>query len=96
MQGYTINGNAPFRPIVTAASMDATAVTIIMPLRNYHEGFLRRAVGSVFAQSSPLWQLLIVVEPGEYAVRATHAGRDYKQDFSVKVGDNTLVEVIKP
>jgi hypothetical protein len=32
--------------------------------------------------------------PGAYAVRAQHAGRVYKQDFSVKAGENTLVEVI--
>jgi hypothetical protein len=34
--------------------------------------------------------------PGSYAVRAKHAGRVYKHDFSVKAGDNTLVEVIMP
>jgi hypothetical protein len=34
--------------------------------------------------------------PGDYAVRATHAGRAYKQEFSVKAGDNTLIEVIMP
>jgi hypothetical protein len=34
--------------------------------------------------------------PGSYAVRARHAGRVYKQDFSVKAGDNALVEVIMP
>jgi hypothetical protein len=34
--------------------------------------------------------------PGNYAVRATHAGRVYKRDFSVEAGDNTLVEVIMP
>jgi hypothetical protein len=34
--------------------------------------------------------------PGSYAVRAKRAGRVYKQDFSVKAGDNTLVEVIMP
>jgi hypothetical protein len=34
--------------------------------------------------------------PGRYAVRATHSGRVFKQDFTVKAGDNTLVEVIMP
>ena len=34
--------------------------------------------------------------PGSYAVRARHGGREYRQDFSVKAGDNTLVEVIMP
>jgi hypothetical protein len=37
-----------------------------------------------------------VLAPGTYAVRAKHAGRIYKQDFLVKAGDNTLVEVIMP
>jgi hypothetical protein len=34
--------------------------------------------------------------PGSYAVRAKHAGRVYKRDFSVKAGDNALIEVIMP
>jgi hypothetical protein len=34
--------------------------------------------------------------PGAYAVRATHAGRSYGRDFTVKSGDNVLVEVIMP
>jgi hypothetical protein len=34
--------------------------------------------------------------PGSYAVRAKYSGRIYKQDFAVKAGDNTLVEVIMP
>ncbi len=34
--------------------------------------------------------------PGDYVVRATKAGRAYRRPFSVKAGDNTLVEVIMP
>jgi hypothetical protein len=34
--------------------------------------------------------------PGRYAVRARHSGREYTRDFSIKAGDNTLVEVIMP
>jgi glycosyltransferase involved in cell wall biosynthesis len=38
-------------------------LTVIMPLKNYHEGFLRQAMASVMRQTCPLWRLLIVVEP---------------------------------
>jgi hypothetical protein len=34
--------------------------------------------------------------PGDYAVRAKHAGRVYHRDFSVKAGDDIVVEVIMP
>jgi hypothetical protein len=34
--------------------------------------------------------------PGSYAVRAKHGGREYRREFSVKAGDNTLIEVIMP
>jgi hypothetical protein len=37
-----------------------------------------------------------ILAPGTYAVRAQHAGRAYKRDFSVKAGDNVLVEVVMP
>jgi hypothetical protein len=34
--------------------------------------------------------------PGDYTVRAKHAGRLYKRDFSVKAGDTIVVEVVMP
>lgn len=34
--------------------------------------------------------------PGTYVVGAKHAGRLYKRDFTVKAGDNALVEVVMP
>jgi hypothetical protein len=37
-----------------------------------------------------------LLSPGDYAVRANHAGRFYKRDFSVKAGDSTVVEVVMP
>jgi glycosyltransferase involved in cell wall biosynthesis len=45
--------------------MNDPGLTVIMPLKNYHEGFLRKALESVLGQTSPSWQLLIVVEPAD-------------------------------
>jgi glycosyltransferase involved in cell wall biosynthesis len=36
-----------------------------MPLKNYHRDFLFRSIGSMTAQTSPDWRLLIIVEPGD-------------------------------
>lgn len=43
------------------------AVTALMPLKNHHPGFLREALDSMLAQTSPEWRLLIIVEPGDLA-----------------------------
>lgn len=45
----------------------APLVTAILPLKNYHERFLRAALGSMFAQSSSTWRLIVVVEPEDQA-----------------------------
>lgn len=37
-----------------------------------------------------------ILAPGAYTVRAKHAGRFYRRDFTVKAGDSTLVEVVIP
>lgn len=37
-------------------------ITAILPLKNFHPGFLRTAIESVRRQTSPAWQLKIVVE----------------------------------
>jgi glycosyltransferase involved in cell wall biosynthesis len=42
-------------------------LTILMPVRGVHEQFLAEAIGSVFAQTSPDWRLLAVVEPNDAA-----------------------------
>jgi glycosyltransferase involved in cell wall biosynthesis len=39
------------------------SLTILMPVRAYHPPYLEQALGSVFAQTSPNWRLLVVVEP---------------------------------
>src|SRR5713226_5449640 len=42
--------------------MNEHRVTALMPLKNYHPVFLRKALGSVMNQSCPDWDLLIIVE----------------------------------
>jgi glycosyltransferase involved in cell wall biosynthesis len=37
-------------------------ITVIMPVKNYHLQYLRKAIDSVVRQTCPAWQLLIVVE----------------------------------
>lgn len=39
------------------------AITVLMPLKNYHAEFLNKAVVSVLEQTCPHWLLRIVVEP---------------------------------
>ena len=41
------------------------ALTVLMPLRNHHPELLRRALASLFAQTSPAWRLLVVVEAAD-------------------------------
>jgi glycosyltransferase involved in cell wall biosynthesis len=45
----------------------ATAVTALLPLKQYHPGFLRQAIESIMHQTSPHWRLVIVVEPEDVA-----------------------------
>ena len=37
-------------------------LSVLMPLKHYHSGFLGKAIGSLFGQSRPDWRLLIVGE----------------------------------
>jgi glycosyltransferase involved in cell wall biosynthesis len=45
--------------------MGEPAVTVIQPLKYYHEEFLRKSVGSIVNQTSPSWRLLVVVEAND-------------------------------
>ena len=47
--------------------MSEPLISIIMPLRYYHDEFLRRSVRSIVRQSCPSWRLLVVVEADELA-----------------------------
>jgi glycosyltransferase involved in cell wall biosynthesis len=51
--------------------MSDPLVTVIMPLKNYHEAFLRKALESVLCQTCPFWSLLIVVEEADFATFKT-------------------------
>ena len=44
-------------------AIDADAITALMPLRCHHPRHLAAALESLFAQTSPSWRLLVVVEP---------------------------------
>ncbi|MGH7835587.1 MAG: glycosyltransferase, partial [Candidatus Binatia bacterium] len=64
--------------------MNGPGLTVIMPLKNYHDGFLRKALESVLAQTSPLWRLLIVVEPADLGAFKTLL-RDETQDSRIEI-----------
>jgi GT2 family glycosyltransferase len=42
-------------------------VTALLPLKAYDPDFLRRALGSMFQQTSPGWRLIVIVEREDYA-----------------------------
>ena len=46
--------------------MNEQRVTALMPLKNYHPVFLKRALESVINQSCRHWDLLIIVERSDY------------------------------
>ncbi len=54
--------DAETRPGRTGAATGST-VTAIVPLKHYHEPFLRAACRSLFSQTRPDWRALVVVEP---------------------------------
>jgi glycosyltransferase involved in cell wall biosynthesis len=41
---------------------EASTITVLMPVRAHHPSYLAEAIGSLHAQTSPRWRLLIVVE----------------------------------
>ena len=40
-------------------------ITALMPVKDHHPRLLREAIGSLAAQTSPRWRLLVIVEPGD-------------------------------
>jgi len=38
-------------------------ITILMPLRSYHPDYLEQSLASVMRQTSPRWELMVIVEP---------------------------------
>jgi GT2 family glycosyltransferase len=46
------------------------ALTALMPVKSFHEGYLLEAVGSMLGQTSPAWRMLVICEAdGERALR---------------------------
>lgn len=41
----------------------SSSVTVFIPVKHFHTGYLRQAVASVFSQTRPDWRLLIVGHP---------------------------------
>ena len=50
-----------------AAAPDGALITVLMPLKNYEQDFLFKALHSLTAQTNPDWRLLIIVEPEDRA-----------------------------
>lgn len=46
---------------------DGAALTVLMPLKNFHAEFLRLAIDSLLQQTCPAWRLRIVVERADLA-----------------------------
>lgn len=42
--------------------MNECLITGLMPLKNYHQNFLKKAIASVMTQTHPGWRLIIIVE----------------------------------
>jgi glycosyltransferase involved in cell wall biosynthesis len=65
-------------------------VTAILPLRHFHEPFLRAALRSLFRQTSAAWELVVVVEPEDRnGFREVLAGE--LLDHRVRLIDNSGV-----
>ncbi len=62
--------------------MLSSTITVLLPVRSYHDGYLREAIDSVLGQTNDTWRLLIVTESHcEADVRATTA--DYLRDARI-------------
>ena len=64
--------------------MSDPLLTVIMPLKNYHDGFLRKALESVQRQTCPFWRLLIVVEQADLETFKTLL-RDETKDTRIQI-----------
>jgi len=65
--------------------MNECRITVLMPLKNYHLDYLRKAVESVINQSCPYWHLLIIIEKGD---------SDHFRNSLEKELDDSRVEMI--
>jgi hypothetical protein len=104
------DANAVARADVTVEAGKLSEVTLTHPAAMVSFKLVTRGGGEAIADTQ--WTILNAegaqvkessgalpthfLAPGSYGVRAKNAGRVFKQDFAVKAGDNTLIEVIMP
>jgi len=64
-------------------------ITVLMPLKNYHPLFLEKSIESLFQQTSPEWNLLIIVErcdPSKFANLLKEKLKDPRIEIIVNKG----------
>jgi hypothetical protein len=104
------DANAIARADVTVEAGKLTEVTLAHPAAKVTFKLVTRRGGDAIADTQ--WSLATgqgeavressgalpthFLAPGAYAVSAKHAGRVYRQEFSVKSGDTAFVEVVIP
>lgn len=67
--------------------MLSSTITALLPVKSYHDGYLREAIDSLLEQTSDTWRLLIVTEPDrETDVRTVTA--DYLRDGRIRLITN--------
>lgn len=55
-------------------------ITALMPVKDHHPRLLREAIGSLAAQTSPLWRLLVIVEPEDVEAFRTLVAEALRDD----------------
>lgn len=66
-----------------------STIGILMPVRDFHAPFLRRALDSLFAQQDPSWRLLVITEKERLGMLRAAAGvmlRDARVDVLCNEG----------
>jgi hypothetical protein len=65
------------RPVASAAGASTSEhlaeplVTALLPVKDYHERYLHKALGSVVGQTSPAWEMIVIGEEGGREALAT-------------------------
>jgi glycosyltransferase involved in cell wall biosynthesis len=62
-------------------------LTALLPLKDHHPRFMREAIDSLFAQTSPEWRLIIIVEPADLAAYEALLAADLR-DPRVRIVSN--------
>ena len=64
---------------------DDRAITVLLPVKEYHPRFLQEAIESVLAQTSPEWQLLVLLDPAAAELADQSILTEPLKDFRVGV-----------